>query len=96
MTAPDTTGAAVSERTVLTVEGMPCGSCVNTVTRALSRVPGVMHVDVDRGSGTAVVDGDARPGALVSAIEKAGYIAGLARDAGAEWRRGGKQGGCCC
>ena len=77
MTATDTTDAAVSERTVLTVEGMTCGSCVNTVTRALSRVPGVTHVDVDRSSGTAVVDGDARPEALVAAVEKAGYTASL-------------------
>lgn len=66
-----------SGRTVVIIGGMSCESCVRTVTNALSRVPGTMRVEVDLGYGQAVVAGNAEPGALGAAVEKAGYDARL-------------------
>ena len=55
---------------------MTSASCVATVTKALSAVPGVIHVQVDVKSKQATVlveinrfDGKA----LLTAVEKAGY-----------------------
>jgi copper chaperone CopZ len=59
----------------ITVEGMSCGHCEQTVEDALRDVPGVTDVTVDREDATAVVDGDADPVALVEAVEDAGYTA---------------------
>jgi hypothetical protein len=42
---------AASGRTVLTVTGMTCATCVRVVTGALSRVPGVGSVRGRRGGG---------------------------------------------
>ena len=63
----------------LAVSGMTCGGCVNSVRRALSRVPGVTGTTVDLESGRAVVEGTASPQALLAAIEAAGYGVALAR-----------------
>ncbi len=57
----DTSQAAVSGPTVLAIDGMTCGSCFDAVRRALSQVPGVERVEVERTSGLATVEGDARP-----------------------------------
>ncbi|QKO20896.1 heavy-metal-associated domain-containing protein [Rhodoferax sp. BAB1] len=60
----------------LSVEGMTCGSCANAVRRALTRVPGVSHVDVDLARGRAMV---ASPGDgnhlqdMLDALTEAGY-----------------------
>ncbi len=62
----------------ITVGGMTCAGCVNSVTRALSRVPGVARVAVDLDSGRAHVEGTASPKALLAAVGKAGYDASLA------------------
>jgi len=66
----------------LQVNGMTCGSCAASVTRALQQVPGVTAVDVDLPGGLVRVqaDGEApmRPavtGALVAALAAAGYPA---------------------
>lgn len=59
----------------LTVEGMSCGHCEQTVEEALSDVEGVESVDVDRESAAATVEGDADPDELVAAVEDAGYEA---------------------
>jgi len=53
---------------------MSCPHCVKAVTEALASVPGVIRVvSVDLDSGRALVDGDAEPGALASAVAEAGY-----------------------
>ncbi len=62
------------------VRGMTCGSCVNRIMRAVSRVPGVTKVSVDLRHETATVR---REPALVSnavlaaAVAVAGYEADL-------------------
>lgn len=67
------------EFTEIKVDGMSCGSCVASVTKALMRVPGVEDVKVDLGSGTARVGGEHvahQMPALVTALAEAGYKAG--------------------
>lgn len=60
----------------LSVEGMTCGSCANAVRKALTRVPGVGHVDVDLARGRATVasldDGNHLQDVL-DALTEAGY-----------------------
>ena len=50
------------QTTELKVDGMTCGSCVASVTKALKRVPGVQDVEVDlvSGSGVAAMTSRAR------------------------------------
>lgn len=61
--------------TTITVEGMSCGHCEQTVEEALRGVSGVTDASADRESEQALVDGDADPSALVRAVEDAGYTA---------------------
>ncbi|WP_276273966.1 heavy-metal-associated domain-containing protein [Haloarcula litorea] len=61
--------------TTITVEGMSCGHCEQTVEEALEEVAGVTSVTVDRESEQASVDGEAAVTALVAAAEDAGYTA---------------------
>jgi copper chaperone len=64
------------ETVTLGVQGMSCGGCVASVTRALRAVPGVSDVSVTLQPGTAKVTFDpARTAvpALKSAVEDAGY-----------------------
>ncbi|WP_336360299.1 heavy-metal-associated domain-containing protein [Haladaptatus sp. ZSTT2] len=61
--------------TTITVEGMSCGHCEQTVTDALRSVSGVTDATADRETGQASVDGDADVSALVQAVEDAGYTA---------------------
>lgn len=61
--------------TTLTVEGMSCTHCEQTVAEALSDITGVENVAVDRESARATVEGDADVDALVTAVEDAGYSA---------------------
>lgn len=78
----------------LTVNGMSCGGCVNRVTEALTAVPGVGGVKVVLSTGKVDVTYDeqlARPGQMVSAVEKAGYSVGTIQ-AGVAARSKG----CCC
>jgi copper ion binding protein len=61
-----------------TVNGMSCGGCVNSVTRAVSRLPGVRAVDVSLEQKVARVEYDATATdstAIVAAIEAAGFEA---------------------
>ncbi len=67
--------APTSEASIV-VSGMTCASCVNRVTRALEKVPGVVDVDVNLATERATVTyvpgaGDVK--ALVAAVEDAGY-----------------------
>ena len=60
------------------VTGMHCGGCVNSVTRAISRVPGVKDVKVslEKNAATVEYDGAAvAPAAIVAAIVAAGFEA---------------------
>ncbi|KAI0700566.1 heavy metal translocatin [Cytidiella melzeri] len=56
---------------------MTCASCSNTITRCVSDLPGVSDVVVNLlgNSATVIVDDASRAGAVVEAIEDAGYEA---------------------
>jgi copper chaperone len=99
------------QTTELKVDGMTCGSCVASVTKALKRVPGVQDVEVDLGSGIARVRGEHaahQVPELVAALNEVGYQARVATGAPAAHQRpaGGcgagagaaakGRGGCCC
>ncbi|MFA9416240.1 heavy-metal-associated domain-containing protein [Natrinema sp. HArc-T2] len=59
----------------LTVEGMSCEHCEQSVEDALANVQGVQSVDVDLDAAQATVEGDAATQDLVSAVDEAGYDA---------------------
>lgn len=59
----------------ISVEGMSCEHCEQTVEEALSEVPGVESASADRDAASATVEGDADSAALVAAVEDAGYDA---------------------
>ncbi|MFC6823899.1 CopZ family metallochaperone [Halopelagius fulvigenes] len=59
----------------ITVEGMTCEHCEQTVEEALSGVGGVESATADRESESATVEGDADEDELVAAVEDAGYDA---------------------
>lgn len=61
----------------LAVTGMTCDGCVRSVTRVLSRVPGVVAVHTALDAGRADVEGSAAPADLIAAVRKAGYGAEL-------------------
>jgi copper chaperone CopZ len=61
--------------TTITVEGMSCGHCEQTVEDALREVSGVTDATADREAEQASVEGDADLTALVQAVEDAGYTA---------------------
>lgn len=61
--------------TTITVEGMSCGHCEQTVEEALEEISGVTAVTVDREREQASIDGEAEVTALVEAVEDAGYTA---------------------
>lgn len=100
------------ETATIKVEGMTCGSCVNSVSKALKRVPGVDDVQVDLASGTATVTGEQAARsvpALLAALSDAGYEASTSPEQGSAAARGqaschspaagahkGHGGGCCC
>jgi copper chaperone len=62
----------------LSVTGMTCGHCAQSVTKALQAVAGVENVSVSLDTGRARVDGKASPGVLIRAIEEEGYKAQVA------------------
>ncbi|MEF8851349.1 MAG: heavy-metal-associated domain-containing protein [Haloarculaceae archaeon] len=61
--------------TTITVEGMSCDHCEQTVEEALRGVDGVTDATADREGARAVVEGDAGAASLVAAVEDAGYTA---------------------
>jgi copper chaperone CopZ len=61
--------------TTLTVKGMTCDHCEQTVEEAIEDVAGVRTVKADRSAKQVTVHGDADPEALVTAVEDAGYDA---------------------
>ncbi|MEQ1945284.1 heavy metal translocating P-type ATPase [Mesorhizobium sp. VNQ89] len=75
MNAPVRNGSAARSPMILPVEGMSCASCVGRVEKALKSVPGVESASVNLATEKAEVTGSGRIayGALVNAIEEAGY-----------------------
>jgi Cu+-exporting ATPase len=68
--------SAAPESTLsLPIVGMTCASCVARVEKALARVPGVGAATVNLATERASVESQGRlePGALVEAVERAGY-----------------------
>lgn len=61
--------------TTITVEGMTCGHCEQTVEEALRGVSGVTDATADGEDEQARVDGDVDVTGLVQAVEEAGYTA---------------------
>lgn len=59
--------------TTITVEGMSCEHCKQTVEEALRDVSGVTDATADRDAEHGTVEEDADVTALVQAIEDAGY-----------------------
>jgi copper chaperone CopZ len=59
----------------ITVSGMSCEHCEETVAEAIDDVAGVSAVKVDRETETATVEGDVDPDDVVDAIEAVGYDA---------------------
>lgn len=100
------------ETATIKVEGMTCGSCVNSVSKALKRVPGVDDVQVDLANGTAKITGEQAARnmpALLAALSEAGYEASSSPVQGAATTPAkaschspaagahkGHGGGCCC
>ena len=59
----------------ITIEGMTCEHCEQTVEEALEGVDGVTTATADRNSGSATIEGSAELDELVSVVEDAGYDA---------------------
>lgn len=61
--------------TTITVEGMSCGGCANSVRAELTHIPGVLGVDVDVSSGTVTIASESPVDdeAIRAAVEEAGY-----------------------
>lgn len=59
----------------MTVKGMSCGHCEQTVEEALLEVEGVTGASADRDADRATIEGDADPGTLVQVVTDAGYTA---------------------
>lgn len=66
-----------ASRTVLSITGMTCGGCANTVTRVLQGVPGVVRAEVELEGAQALVEGTAPAADLVAAAEGAGFGAAV-------------------
>ncbi len=84
--AVEKAGYAVGEQSLrLKIDGMTCASCVGRVEKALLRVPGVLSAEVNLATEMADVTtagGGAVERALINAVEKAGYHAAPAAEAG--------------
>ncbi|MEA3292550.1 MAG: cation transporter [Pseudomonadota bacterium] len=68
----------MSETRTFSIEGMKCGHCVASATKALEAVPGVEGVKVTLDPQQAVVTGKADPAAVIKAVKEAGYAASKA------------------
>ena len=61
------------------VTGMSCAACSAQVEKAVNKVPGVTACSVSLLTNSMGVEGTAAPGAIIKAIEEAGYGASLKR-----------------
>jgi copper chaperone CopZ len=88
---------APAEDVTLSITGMTCSGCANTVKRVLSRVPGATRAEVDHSRGRATVSGTARPEDLIAAVRAAGYGAQFSPNNASAGDRGehGRNHGCC-
>lgn len=59
----------------ITVEGMTCEHCEQSVEEALEGVDGVSNATADREAESATIEGAAESETLVSVVEDAGYDA---------------------
>ena len=59
------------------VTGMSCAACSNRVEKAVSRVPGVTSCSVSLLTNSMGVEGTAGAGAIIKAVQDAGYGASL-------------------
>ncbi|MCK6211240.1 heavy-metal-associated domain-containing protein [Georgenia sp. EYE_87] len=77
----------IDRTTVVDVEGMTCGHCVQHVTSELEALPAVKNVSIQLNAGgvspvTVVSDTVLDDAALKAAVDEAGYtVAGIRRDA---------------
>ncbi|WP_227842119.1 heavy metal translocating P-type ATPase [Vreelandella zhuhanensis] len=72
----DSKAPSESEPTIrLAVSGMTCAGCVSNVQKALEKTPGVTSAEVNFGTHTAQVRGNADTQALIAAVDSAGYSA---------------------
>ena len=70
------------EPVTLSVQGMTCSSCVNTVEKALNKVEGVSAtINFARETAHILAPADMSPKDLIKIVEKAGYSATLLVDA---------------
>ena len=61
------------------VTGMSCAACSARVEKAVNKVPGVTACSVSLLTNSMGVEGTASPGAIIQAVEEAGYGASLKR-----------------
>ena len=59
----------------ITVEGMSCGHCEQTVENALREVAGVSDASADHEAEQATIEGQPDTTAVIQAVEDAGYTA---------------------
>lgn len=59
----------------VTVTGMTCGCCANSVSKEVGKIDGVTGVDIDLASGRVSVESStaAELSAIAAAVDKAGY-----------------------
>ncbi len=61
----------------LNIEGMHCGGCAGSVTRAIQTVDPRAQIRIDRAAGTVEADTDIDSPLVLTAIKDAGYSATL-------------------
>jgi copper chaperone len=62
----------------LNIEGMHCGGCAGSVTRAIQSQDPQAHIRIDRAARTVEADTDVDAGLIMTAIKDAGFSATLA------------------
>lgn len=73
------------QHAILTISGMTCGGCVNSVTRVLKELPGISEIEVTLLPSQAKVSFEANQinvEAMSKAIQEAGFtVTGVTQDA---------------
>ena len=65
--------------TILSVSNIHCGACASRVTKAIQKVEPSAVPQVDVATGRVTLDKAGDIGAILAALDKAGYPASLAR-----------------
>ena len=63
----------MADHRTVTVDGMSCTGCEETVEEAPTAVPGVASAAADHEAGTVRIAGDASADEVGAAVDKAGY-----------------------